>query len=169
MKAVLSIFLLATALTGSAFDSVAWAEKRQALAVEVERLRVAYSNCLVNVTQPADDVTVPLETYDDGAVKTVVYARKAQYYADSGLVWAEGVVIKKFKQEGELDTRIDAHRCIVDRNTKNGWTEGMARITHHKTTMFGQGVYFSSPDAYVKVYDQSHVVSKDLKFGGLRP
>jgi len=152
-----------------AFDSAEWLGKRELFAREAERLRGVYSNCLARLESPAQDVTVPIETFPDGSVKILVSAKKAQYFLDTGLVWAEGVVIRKFRNDGSEDGRIEAANCVVDRVAKNGWAEGRATVTHDKTTFRGVGIFFSSQDSYVKVFEGSDIESKDLKFGGVRP
>lgn len=169
MRRFVSIVLILSAAGAFAFDSAEWLEKRRLLTHEVERLRAAYAECVKRLDQPADDVTVPVETFEDGSVKTIVFAKRAQYFMDRGLVWAEGVSVKKFKPDGSLDGQIDAERVVVDRFTKSGWAEGAATVTHGDTTFRGKGVYFSSPEGYVKVCSGSRIDSKDLKFGGARP
>ena len=169
MRRFVSIVLILSAAGAFAFDSAEWLEKRRLLTHEVERLRAAYAECVKRLDQPADDVTVPVETFEDGSVKVMIFAAKAQYFLQQGLVWAEGVTVKKFKQDGTLDAQIDARNCVVDRFSKSGWAEGPATVVHGKTTFRGRGIYFSSPEAYVKVFDESEIDSKDLKFGGLRP
>lgn len=162
--------LLAMAVQAAfAFNSEEWLGKREILSREAERLRSAYTNCVAHLQAPAEDVTVPVETFDDGSVKVMVFAKKAQYFLEKGLVWAEGVEIKKFKPDGTLDGRISAKNCVVDRFTKSGWAEGTATVVHGKTTFRGRGVYFSSPESYVKVFEEADIESKDLKFGGVRP
>ena len=164
--------MVAMALTASsapAFDSKKWQAKHDAVGRDAERLRSAYTNCLAHVQIPAEDVTVPLETFDDGAVKVAVFAKKAQYFLDKGLVWAEGVVVRRFKADGSVEARIEAQNCVVDRKSKSGWAEGPAMVVHGKTVFRGRGVYFSSPQAYVRVHDDSDVRSEDLKFGGVAP
>ena len=157
-------------LSAFSFNSAEWHGKRELLTREAERLRAAYSNCVAHLEVPAEDVTIPVETFDDGSVKVMVFAKKAQYFLDKGLVWAEGVVVKKFRDDGTVDARIDAKSCVVDRFSKSGWAEGAARVVHGKTTFSGRGVYFSSPESYVKVFEQSDIVSEDLTFGeGVRP
>ena len=150
-----------------AFDSAEWLDKRELLAREAERLQAAYTNCVAMLEVPAEDVTVPVETFEDGSVKVIIYAKKAQYFLDKGLVWAEGVAVKRFKKDGTQEAMIEAQNCVVDRFSKSGWAEGAATVTHGKTVFRGNGVYFSSPEAYVKVFDDVRVDSKDLKFGGL--
>ena len=164
--AVLCLFLSPVAF---AFDSTAWLEKRARLIEDATRLRIAYTNCVANLQMPAEDVSVPVEMFDDGSVKVIVFAKKAQYFLEAGLVWAEDVQLKKFKPDGSEDAVISAKSCVVDRLSKSGWAEGSATVTHGKTVFCGSGVYFSSPEAFVRVFDESDVISSDLKFGGVRP
>ena len=169
MRTLISLAVFAAASAAAAFNAEEWHGKRELLTREAERLMTAYTNCVAHLTTPADDVTVPLETFDDGSVKVIVHARKAQYFPENGLVWASGVVVKKFTGEGVLDARIDAENCVIDRLAKSGWADGPATIVHGKTVFRGRGVYFSSPEAYVKVFKDSVIESSDLKFGGIRP
>ena len=161
--------LTVSALNALAFDTNEWLGKRELLMREAERLMTAYTNCVAHLEVPAEDVTVPVETFEDGSVKVIVLAKKAQYFLDAGFVWAEGVTIKKFKQDATLEAQIEAESCVVDRVAKSGWAEGSATVTHGKTVFRGKGVYFSSPESYVRVFSDSEIVSEDLKFGGLRP
>lgn len=166
MKRLLLVPVLAAALAASAFDSRLWLGKREVLTREAERLHAAYTNCLAKVDQPAEGVNVPLETYENGSVKLSVAARKAQVFLDSGLIWAEGVVIRKLDEDGSELSRIEAERCVVDRATKSGWVEGVGRIIHGKTTFTGEGIYFSSPEGYVISRRKTVIETTDLKFGG---
>ena len=163
-----SLVFLASLLSFSlfAFNSEEGLGKRELFARAAARLRAAYTNCVANLQVPADDVTVPVETFDDGSVKVMIFAKKAQYFLDKGLVWAEDVTVRRFKPDGTLEAYIEAKNCVVDRFSKSGWAEGLASVVHGKTAFRGKGVYFSSPEAYVKVLESSEVESADLKFGG---
>ena len=160
---------LSLPLSSFSFDAEAWHGKRELFAREAERLQVAYSNCLARLETPAEDVTVPVETFDDGSVKVLVTAKRAQYFLDSGLVWAEGVVVRRFREDASCEARIEAERCVIDRVAKSGWAEGAATLVHGKTVFRGRGIYFSSPEAYVRVQSEAEIVSEDLSLGGLRP
>lgn len=169
MRIFISIALAFLAVSANAFDSSAWDEKRRMHLVEAERLQGEYAKAVERTTEPAENVTVPFDTFEDGSVKTLVFAKRAQYFLDSGIVYAEGVTLKKLKKDGSLDARLDAESCVIDRYTKSGWAEGQTILVQGKTTFKGEGVYFSSPDGYVKVSKKSDIVSEDLSFGGLRP
>ena len=158
--------ILLVPLEVRAFDSAAWQEKRVALSREADRLREAYRQCVSKLQTPAEDVTLPLEMFPNGSVQIVVHARKAQYFLSSGFVWAEGVTVRKFKRDGSLDITLEAQNCVIDRETKSGWAEGAVTLTQGGTVLRGRGVYFSSPEGYLCVTQDSDIDSKDLKNGG---
>lgn len=162
---VLLIALVCCCRSSFAFDSEEWHGKRELFSREAERLRAVYSNCVARVRDPAENVTIPVETYDDGSVKVLVCAGKAQYFLAEGLVWAEDVVVKKLAPGGAEEARLEAKNCVVDRNSKSGWAEGAAKVTQGKTTFAGMGVYFTASETYVKVFGDAVVESEDLKFG----
>jgi len=169
LKAAIETLLVLAAVTASAaFDSTGWLAKREMLTREAERLQAAYSNCVSRVREAAEDVVVPIETFPDGSIKSSVFAKKAVFFLDTGLVWAEGVTVKKQDEEGNVLSQIDAEHCVIDRKTKSGWAEGPAKLRHGTTEFTGEDVYFSSPEGYVSVMRKSRIASKDLKFGGLR-
>ena len=149
-----------------AFVSAEWSGRREMLTRKAERLQVAYTNCAAQATEPAEGVIVPIEINPDGSVKLSIEAEKSQLFLDKGLVWAEGVVIRKTGPDGAEVSRIEADNCVFDRNTKSGWADGKLTLTHGGTVFSGRGVYFSSPEDYVMSFSDSSVYSKDLKFGG---
>jgi len=94
VKALVTIPCLLAMTEALAFDSAEWLGKRELFAREAERMRGVYSNCVARLETPAENVTVPIETFPDGSVKVLVSAKRAQYFLESGLVWAEDVVIR---------------------------------------------------------------------------
>ena len=147
-----------------AFDSAEWHGKRELFAREAERLMAAYTNCAARVENPAENVTIPVEAFADGSVKTRVNAAKAQYFLKEGLVWAEGVEVVQHASDGTVEGRIKAATCVVDRNSRSGWAEGAAKVTHGKTVFSGSGVYFSAAESYVQVFGESRVESDEIRF-----
>ena len=168
MRLAAAMLVAAAALSAVAFDSETWLGKREMLSREAERLRAAYSNCMSRATAPAEDVTIPVETFPDGTVKASVSAKKAMFFADSGFIWAQGVVASRFADDGTEITRIEADSCVIDRDTRSGWMEGPAKMTQGRTVFRGRNVYFSSPEGYVSIKEGSDIVSQDLRIGGLQ-
>lgn len=167
MRRVLTVVVLLLAAGASAFDSTSWLEKRQALRDEAIRLKAAFAACQAQANSPASDVVVPVETFEDGTVKTIVRARQAQYFHAKNLVWAKGVTVLKHAQDGTVKVRLEADACVIDRLSKSGWAEGKARLEYGETVFTGEGVYFSSPEGYVSVLSGADITSSDMKFGGV--
>ena len=167
MKALAIVFALCAGRL-LAFDSAEWHEKRQLLDRECERLQLAYSNCLKRVTAPAENVTVPVESFPDGSVKASVRAAKAQIFLDSPYVWGQGVVLTEFRPDGSVQARIEAENCVIDRKLKCCWVEGRARATYGRTEVRGNGIYFSFAEEYIKIADAVEIRSEDLKVEGVR-
>lgn len=156
----LAIVPLLLTMSACAFDSTAWLERREDLSQEVTRLRKAYQQCLRDLQTPAEDVVLPVETFPDGAVKVSVQAKKVQYFLNTGLVWAGGVTVHAFKADKSLDFLLEAESCVIDRQTKSGWAEGEVTLTQGEMTFRGRGVYFSSPEEYVRIVQDTDL---DLK------
>lgn len=151
-----------------AFDSEEWLAKRDILACEAERLRAAHSNCLARAGSPSTDVKLPIETFPDGSVQTLLTAEKVAVFLKENLIWAAGVTVRKVDATGETVAELKAASCVIDRQTKSGWAEGGARVRQGQTEFGGEGVYFSSPEGYVSVFGGSRIFSKDLDLGGLK-
>lgn len=150
------------------FSVEKWFERRRECMDEAQRLRGIYAKCVESLRTPAEDVTVPVENYEDGSVKTSVYAEKAQFFVEDALVWGEGVVVSHFSETGEEVIRLTAQNCVVDRKSKCGWAEGHAKLTYGGTTVEGDGIYFSIEEEYVIIAENSAIATTDLKLGGLK-
>ena len=136
----------------AAFDSSAWMGDRSARLQEAARLRSAYLKCTAAVQEPAENVTVPVENYPDGSVKTSIVAERAQMFLKNGLIWCSGVKIRQFRPDGSVESEIDAANCVVDREARSGWAEGAAKATYRgETDLSGADVYFSATDEYVMI------------------
>ena len=168
MRAVAAIFVLLCAVPVSqAFDSDAWLAKRSMMRREAGRLREAYRRCADSPVDAAEGVSVPIETHPDGSVKLSVEAKRAKFFLREGLVWAEGVVMRKTDENGGETTRIEAARCVIDRETRGGWAEGPLKMTLGQTVLTGENVFFAASEGYVASSTNSAIVSTDMKMGGL--
>ena len=146
----------------AAFSSVSWLEERNDDS-DVQRLRVAYTNCVANLLQPAQNVMLPLETFPDGQVKSRLMADEAQIFLDRGFIWGRGIRVEEYDAAGKVRGRLQADSCIVDRATRTGWVEGMATFTYGDSMVRGAGVYFSFDREFIKVFSKSEIRVKGLK------
>lgn len=166
MRLFIEMALLLAAASAQAFDSAAWLGQRALLDREAERLRAEYPRFKARVTSPAENITIPVESHPDGAVKTSVFARRAHIFIQEGYVWAEGVTIRQLRRDGSEESRLEAENCLVDRSTKSGWTEGRAHAKYRdQAELEGENVYFSAAEEYVKIFTNTvlHADGRELK------
>lgn len=169
MRSAVNIVFTLAAFSAAAFDSQEWLGKRELLAREAERLQRAYADALKRIDSPAENITVPVESFPDGGIKTSVFARKAQFFLDTGLIWGEGVTVRTLDDDGSEAARVEAGSCIVDRGdeARSGWVEGRARAVHGKMSLEGEGVYMSFAEEYVSISSNAVVVADELKLGSV--
>ena len=167
MKHILAILCLCSR-AAFGFDSEGWLEKRAILDREAERLQALYGRCVKALQTPAENLAVPIETYPDGKVKANLTAARAQYFIDEGVVWGEDVVVREYGPDGTPRAEVTAKNCVVDRSTKSGYVAGHAKVTYGKTTIEGDGIYFSFAEEFVKILSNAVIESTDLKVEGVR-
>lgn len=155
--------LVATA--SGAFSSEKWLAERGDDS-DMLRLRAAYADCVKKLETPAENVSLPLESYPDGTVKSRLSAARAHMFMDSSFVWAENIRVEQFKEDGTLAASLDAENCVVDRSTKSGWVEGTAKMVYGDNSIRGRGIYFSLPREFIKIFSESEIRTKH---GGFNP
>lgn len=165
MRSFVNIAVAFAAMTATAFDSEAWLLKREGVTRDAMRLKALYADCQSKALEPAENVAVPIESHPDGSIKSSVFAKKAQFFLESGLVWGENVVVREFKKDGTQLARIDARNCIVDRNAKAGWAQGRIKAVYGGTSLEGEGVYLSFKDEFVAIMDKAKIVSSEFDVG----
>lgn len=165
--AVLAASLAMT--TALAFDPDSWLERRELLTREAERLEQLYAKCEGKAGNPAEKVSLPVDGHPNGAVKTLITADKAQFFQSDNAVWAEGVAAHEYDAAGKELSRLEAERCVVDRETKSGWVDGKARAIHGQTLVKGARVYVSFAEDYVMITSNALVRSRDFGRRGALP
>ena len=162
MRHFATALMLALCGAAGAFSSARWMEERNDDS-DMVRLRAAYADCRAKATQPAENVAFPLETYPDGTVKSRLKARRAHMFLDTGFIWGEGIRVEEYGRDGAVSGWLTAENCIVDRNTRTGWVEGVAVLNYSETMVRGRGVYFSFDREFIKIFSQSEIRAKGLK------
>lgn len=167
LKSLISILLLLAALGASAFSSEKWLAERGDDS-DVMRLRTAYAECTKKIAEkleaPAENVSIPIETFPNGTVKSRVTAARAHIFADTGFVWGEKVRVEQYLEDGTVHASLDAESCVVDRGTQSGWVAGDAKMTYGEASVKGRGVYFSLARQFIKIFSQSEIRVGHAKF-----
>lgn len=149
----------------SSFDFEAWSLKRAVLKEEAHRLAAAFTNFTARAETPSEDAVVPIETHPDGSVKLKIQAKKATLFVKEGYVLGSDVTIVDTAEDGTETTRIEAKECLIDRATKSGWAQGVARFAHGKTVFVGEDLFFSSPEQYLMAFRDLQIDSTDMLAG----
>ncbi len=149
--------VLAAGAAVAAFSSERWLAER-ADDSDMLRLRAAFAECTKKTVAPAENVSMVLESYTNGTVKSLITAARATIFPDSGYIWAENIRLEQFDATGtNLTARLDAENCLVDRTTKTGWVDGNANMVYGKSTVKGRGIYFSLTREFIKIFSQSEI------------
>jgi hypothetical protein len=169
MRWCLESAVLFAAMTAQAFDSEAWLVARAGFEKEAARLRTAYVSCAAAAHQPGENVTVPVESYPDGSIKTTVFAKKAQFFLQEGLIWGQGVKVRQFRRDGSVEAWIDAENCVIDRKARCGWVEGRAKGQYRdEATIEGRGVFFSAEKEFLAVAAEAVVTTPERRLTSVR-
>ena len=164
---ILSLILLSVGLNAYAFNSEDWLGKRAVLDREAERLQSVFADCRKLATAPAENISVPVESFPDGSIKSQVLAKQAQIFLDTGMVWAKDVTVRMFDPAGKTEAEVKAGECVIDRNGKCAWVDGHAAARYQDTELEGDGIYFSFAEEYVKIMQNAEIRSKNLRLRGL--
>ncbi len=154
----LAIFAMFS-LAACAFKSEKWLAERGDDS-DMLRLRAAYSDCVAKIDSPAENVAIPLEYHSDGTVKSRLTAKRAQLFLDTDFIWGEGILVAQYREDGSAVGTIEAENCVVDRKTRTGWVEGVAKMTYGDSMVKGRGVYFSLEREFIKIFSQSEIRTK---------
>lgn len=80
---------------------------------------------------PMDDLSFPIDHFDDGTVRAQFSAKWALLPEDeNAFVRARGVVIELYDEAGDVIGFYMAENCIFDRATRVGYCEGPVRIEY---------------------------------------
>lgn len=161
------VLAMLPALPAAALDRAGWQEKRALLGAEAERLRAAFARYKARVKDPAEDVVVPIDSFDDGTAKATIHAEKAYYFLQEGMVWGEGVTLRQLRRDGSVEAEVKAASCLVDRETKSGWAEGATEAAYGNRRLSGEGAYFSLAERYFRMVDRTVLVADGVGFGSL--
>ena len=146
-----------------AFDSAKWLAKRGLMRSEADGFRALYAETASRVDSPSSGITVPLESFPDGTVQTLLYAGRAQFFEKTPLIWAENLVLTKLDEARREKFRLEAERCVIDRERRIGWVEGRAKVVQEKTSFEGKNVFFSATNEYVSALSGAVVRADDIR------
>ena len=120
------------------------------------------------MTSPVENLAMPLDYFDNGRVKAMLRAEKAQIFLD-GLIFAEKLNVQLLTEDGLPDGRLTAEGCVFDRKSKQGYCEGLVSVEKSGDRLKGRGMFFSIEDQFIKILSECEIRTKriQLNFGRL--
>ena len=152
-----------------AFDSEAWLKARDAASEEASEMRRAYAEYSGRVNIPAENLTVPLESFPNGSVKSSIFAKNACFFLQEGYIWGKGVTIRQFTPDGKVESQVDADTCLVNRETRKAWVEGHAKAYYrNQAEIEGDNVFINATNEYITIYDNTVMEAEGRTLKGRR-
>lgn len=167
VAAVLLSLSIGTACASSNDDDVSYWFNRHTEAVW-RTFAEKWAPSKAAMTSPVENLTLPLDYYDNGCMKAVLHAQKAQMLPD-GIIFAEGVCVDLLAADGKPDGKLIAEGCLFDRQAKRGYCEGAVNVVKGTDRLKGRGMYFSIEEQFIKILSECEIRTQriPLKLGRL--
>lgn len=143
-----------------------WESKCKAADAVASNLRRQYEIHAPKSGESAVGLTLPVEAYENGALKTILSASRAKISLKSDYIWGEGVNIVQLSPSGVTQTVVKAENCIVDREKRRGWVKGRAVADHGDNRIEGRDVFVSIEDLFLCIYSNACVTAGGVDLGG---
>ena len=105
---------------------------------------------------PVENLTLPIEHYDNGRIRAVLHASKA-IVGSSGLVWSWALAVDMFDPNGTPDGRIEADSCLYDRNARRGYCPAAVALIRTNATITGCGMYWTTTTQRMRILSNAVV------------
>ena len=99
---------------------------------------------------PVENLTLPIEHYEDGRIRAVLHAGKAALGRE-GQVWAWQVLVETFDPHGLTDGRVEAETCLYDRNSRRGYCRDHVRLVRSDAMVNGTGLYWTMAEQRMQI------------------
>lgn len=112
---------------------------------------------------PVENLVLPVESWDNGAVRTRIKATKAQLL-ELRYIFAENVTIEMFDDQGGKTGELQAADCLFDRKEKRGYCKGQVQGEKDGDSISSVGMYFSASKQYVRLLSAGEIRTR--RFSG---
>jgi hypothetical protein len=109
-----------------------------------------------SMTSPVENLTLPLDYYENGRMKAVLHAKRAQMLGEE-YVFAEGVLVDLLTVDGKPDGKLVAEGCLFDRQAKRGFCRGAVHVVKGTDRIWGRGMYFSIDEQFIKILSECEI------------
>ena len=114
------------------------------------------------MTSPVEKLTLPLDYYENGRIRAVLRAERAQLFPDGG-IYAEKVCVEMLTADGQADGSLTAEGCVFDRKAKHGYCEGPVGMAKGLDRLKGRGMYFSTDAQFIKILAECEIRTRRIQ------
>ncbi|MBT3191098.1 MAG: hypothetical protein HN341_00940 [Verrucomicrobia bacterium] len=100
--------------------------------------------------EPMVDLRIPLEHYPAGALKTELFAARAEVPPD-GSIRGSGIVVQCFTEAGVMEMEVKAEDCVFDRIGHVASSSNHVFLKRGEITINGDGFEWIGVDERVKI------------------
>ena len=115
---------------------------------------------------PVENLTLPIEHYDNGRIRAILHASKAAV-GNAGLIWSWQVAVDLFDPAGAPDGRVEAESCLYDRTARRGYCPTAVTLIRTNATVNGTGMYWTLSPQRMRILSNAVVrLQQGLKISG---
>lgn len=109
------------------------------------------------MAMPVKNLRLPMEHYENGAVKTQLKAGFA-LVPPKGIIIASNVVMEMFFEDGSTNVVMTAESCEYDRAKETATSTGKIKIVRDDVVLTGKGFEWYSNRERVKILSEAKIV-----------
>lgn len=106
-----------------------------------------------------EDMRLPLERYAEGALKTLLTARRA-VVRPQGEILATDVRVEMYLPDGALETVVTTGSCVYDRARGTVTSDAAVRMVRDDVEISGVGLRWNHGEERVRLLSETRVVLK---------
>ena len=114
----------------------------------------------ISAVKPVENVTLPLDRYEDGTIKTQLVAGKAKPSENGG--WeGTNVRIEFYDETGKIECTVTADDCRYNTETGTARSDANVCVDRGDVVITGTGFEWDSKSEKVKILNNVRVIMKD--------
>lgn len=106
---------------------------------------------------PVEGARLPLEYYEDGAIKSQIKAGQARL-SENGPIVATDVTVEMFGPDGSLDVIVTTDACRYDRKENRAASDAPVHLKKGHIEIFGKGFVWHGEEQRVEIVSDVKVV-----------
>ncbi|MBR4317376.1 MAG: hypothetical protein IKW23_00140 [Kiritimatiellae bacterium] len=111
---------------------------------------------------PARNLRLPVRSFPDGRPQIIVRATDAWITLDTTLLRGRQVHVEQFREDGSLESVLDADEIIVNRTAMLAVAKGKVRVEREGDVLMGNGALVDLEANYLRVIKQACITTQRM-------